>query len=343
MSIITREIIKQKINLKLEKNNSPKDILFFTGAGIAAPVPCSFPLGIELYELLLHYFTDMEKPEIHAYIEDNSYTFEETVSIIMEEFGPLDHSSIPFNLLSDIFIFRYDDEYKKINDYHKFFRAHVDNGGKHFTVNLDQFIELAEKAQINILTAKDFDKGPTNNIYDYSGFLLKIHGDPNIDGVGLQGFLHQVIKTGLSEKVKSFFDRHLNKAKTVIFIGYGGIDKFDVTPYFQSKSDHFFQNTSALWINYSTEQEVSEISDVAESQKIILSKFGSSLSVKCSPEVILNRLFSEISEIFSVKNNGYKKEYEDIFRCNTSDKAFKGVGITNANQIKKRIKEKLLK
>lgn len=291
---------------------------FFTGSGISAADLCSFPLGQELHRILLQYYTDMTNLEIDDFLSQNLVSFEKTVDVILTEYGNIDHINAPFHLVSDIFIYRNEDSnWKQTNDYHKFFKYHILQGGKHFTVNLDQFIELDNNG-IHTLTANDIEETCGNNLGS-SGFLFKIHGDPNLDYVGLQGFLHRVIESGLSEQVQTFFDNQMHEVKTVIFIGYGGVDQFDITPYFESKPDCFFKNTTALWINYSCEKEISISTELTQAQQSILSKFSNWAYVRCSPVIILNQLFNHcFPPIVNVhRNNGYKRQYEDFFRINT--------------------------
>lgn len=320
---MTKEELASKLKISLNKDNNTSDILFFTGAGISAPDPCSFPLGQELHRILLQYYTDMTSWEIEGFLNQNPIPFERTVEIILEEYGNLDHQNRGFNLLTEIFIYRNNEaNWKEDNDYHKYFRHHVQQGGKHFTVNLDQFIEL-EGQGIQTLTANDIDdeNGAFNaENFDQSGFLFKIHGDSNLDPVGLQGFLHRVIRNGFTDEVQNFFDRQIQQVNTVIFVGYGGVDQFDITPYFENKPNCFFKNTRALWINYSRENEISISENLSQSQQTILSKFSDWACVQCSPEIILNSLFNNNSPDIGTahRNNGYRREYENFFRINTT-------------------------
>ena len=343
---MTKNELKDKLKISLNKDNKTSDILFFTGAGISAPDPCSFPLGQELHRIFLLYYTDMSSWEIEGFLNQNPIPFERTVEIILNEFGELYLQNIPFNLLTEIFIYRNNENWKEENDYHKYFRHHIQKGGKHITVNLDQFIELRDQGRIKPLFAHN--EIDVEN-YENNGFLFKIHGDPN-EPVKTQGFLHSVIKNGFSEKIQNFLDRQLNRIKTVIFVGYGGVDQFDITPYFQAKPNCFFKTTTALWINYSDENFISIAEDVSASQQIILSKFSKGLSIKCSPEIILNNLFGNGIPIINTahRNKGYRREYENFFRINTIAEILDNLNKTNAYNIKdfmlrrRRIRESLM-
>lgn len=312
--------IEKKLSLNLSKNNNPKDILFFTGTGISNPDPCAFPLGDELHKILLHYYTDMTDLEINDFLINDDASFEKTVSTILNSFGQLDDQNRPFHLLSDIFIYRDTDYFKQENDYHKFFRDHIQKGGKHFTVNLDQFIELDDSGRIDFFTSSQIENNSSN--HNGNGFLYKIHGDP-LDIVGQQGFLIEVIKNGFSTNMQDFFDKQINQVKTVVFVGYGGVDKYDITPYFEKKSNCFFNNTSALWINYCKNDQIVISEKLSSAQQTILSKFNSWLAVDSSPELILNKLFNDGPEIQNAhRANGYKKEYEIFFRVNSVREIF---------------------
>jgi len=351
---MTEEKLADKLKISLTKGNEPKDILFFTGAGISAPDPCSFPLGQELHRILLQYYTDMTSWEIEGFLNQNLIPFEKTVEIILEEYGNLDYQNRGFSLFTEIFIYRNDEATWKVdNDYHKYFRSHIQKGGKHFTVNLDQFIELDGQGRIIQLTANDIDdENGAFNIenFDHSGFLFKIHGDSNLDPVGLQGFLHSVIKNGFSDQVQNFFDRQVEQVKTVIFVGYGGVDQFDITPYFESKPNCFFKNTTALWINYSRENEISTSENLSQSQQTILSKFSDWACVQCSPETILNYLFNDSCHNIGIahRNNGYRREYEGFFKINTTQEIKDNDGNINVNNLReymlrrRRIRGKLI-
>lgn len=328
---MTKENLANKLKISLTKGNEPKEILFFTGAGISAPEPCSFPLGQELHRILLQYYTDMTSWEIEGFLNQNPIPFERTVEIILEEYGNLDHNNPGFNLLTDIFIYRNDESNWKVdNDYHKYFRHHIQNDGKHFTVNLDQFIELDGQGRIERFFAhNDFD------VEINDGLLFKMHGDPN-EPVRTQGFLQSVIENGFSDQVQNFFDRQINQVKTVIFVGYGGVDQFDITPYFESKLNCFFKNTTALWINYSRENEISTSENLSQAQRTILSKFSDWACVQCSPETILNSLFDNGFPNINTahRNNGYRREYENFFRINTTQEIVDNDQNINGNNLR---------
>lgn len=316
--------IEKDLNLNLNEKIKESNVLFITGAGISVPDPCSFLLGKELHKILLLYYTEMSSSEIDEILDKNSITFEKTVEIILDEFGNLDQDNIFFNLLTEIFIYREEETWKQQNDYHEYFRQHIRQNGKHLTVNLDQFIELDYRDRIEPFTANKIDEN--FSVANEEGFLLKLHGDPNIDSVGLQGFLHRILENGFSDHVKAFLDKQISQAELVIFVGYGGVDEYDVTPYFEEKAGCYFKDTKGLWINYDpNSNSLHSFEELPITQKVILSKFKNSLLVKCSPELILNKLFDKNS--FKIRNahrkGGYKREYENIFRINSVNEVTK--------------------
>lgn len=321
-----------KLQISLDNTNEPSDILFFTGAGISAPDPCGFPLGKELHYLILLYCTDMARWEVEEFTRKNLILFEETVEIIIETYGKINFNNKIFDLINNLFVYEPLSEWKEINNYHKFFRRHIEKGGKHFTVNLDQFIELdiisldsgvKEIITITANTVNNKNGSFNKNNFTKACYLFKIHGDPNEDELGIQGFLQRPIEYGFSPEVKDFFDTQLNEVKVVIFVGYGGVDIFDITPYFESKPNGFFKKTTALWIDYSSQNEdLSEVKELRPEQCLILSKFKDAVCIKGRPDVLLNQLFdnSTIPEIEIEHNRkGYRKEYENFFKINVSD------------------------
>ena len=344
---MSKNKIEKTINLSLNKKNNPTEILFISGAGISHADPCSFPLGNELHRILLQYYTDMTNWEIDLFLTNNNNVFENTVSTILKFYGNDFSANIFFNVLSELFIFRNIENKKLENDYHKFFRNHIQNGGKHLTVNLDQFIELDGSARIEHFTSNEFLNNPMK-FNSEDGYLFKIHGDPITDKIGVQGFLLEVLKNGLPDKIMEFIDNLLNKSKHVVFIGYGGVDIFDINPYFESKPNGFFSNTSALWINYCRNSNIKTRKVLPPIQQLILSKFNSAISVSCSPEIILNKLFETTPEInLAHCNTGYHKEYVNIFRTNLLkeilDESNRKVTDTNKIQICMKRREEIRK
>lgn len=195
--------LSNTIGIPLEKNLQVNEVLFFSGAGISVPPPANFPLGNELHRMLLEYAEKRNKKDAENL--SKSLIFEETVSRLSKLYEDLNGMNIFLHIFSNVFEVRADEDPKSItahllnhkpNEYHKYFNWHIKNGGKHFTVNIDQFIEILGSLQFNIRTKEYIDELLMNsiNLSDTSGYLLKLHGDVNRDEWGTQGYLYKNIQ-----------------------------------------------------------------------------------------------------------------------------------------------------
>jgi hypothetical protein len=291
--------------LNIDPNSlSEKDVLFISGAGISAASPTQFALGDELHKVILKTFSKLNDEEIINYLT-KKIALEETCQVIIDHFEEIDNNlenggNIGWHILSELFSFN---NFSTRNDYHFYFRNHIINGGRHITANIDQLIETNFPE-----SGKYFDVITTNTIEelyysiekkDYSqGLLYKFHGDINSDHVGAQGFLKSIIENGFGEKTQSFWKNLINDTSLVIFVGYGGVDKFDVKPLFKSWKNREFAKTKAIWIDYGENLEI-EVQNTNAISELYLSPFSSSVSIKCSPDVILNQLFDRRYKIIT--------------------------------------------
>lgn len=312
------------IDLRLKNEVEPKDVLFFTGAGISVAPPSNFPLGNVLHRMILEHAEKFNKSAAIALSE--KLVFEETISRLAKLYNSQSiDSNIFLHILSDIFIFSKLENHKRIshqpNDYHKFFNWHIMNKGNHFTVNIDQFIE-PDLDRLHIYTKQSFKESnycTQNNLYQ--GYLLKIHGDINIDEWGKQGYLCENIQQ-FDDGFARLIDNEIHKVKFVIFVGYGGVDKFDITPYFNSKQNGFFKDTNALWIKYGKTEELQVPNEIYTSIDIILSKFNKHIVVETSnPELILNNLFKDAPVITNTTKEECRngKEVEEYLKTSFSN------------------------
>ena len=292
--------IQTQIDLCLNNDSKPEDILFFTGAGISVAPPSNFPLGNVLHRMILELAEKFNKYDAIALSE--KLVFEETISRLAKLYNSQNiDSNIFLDHLSNIFIVSDDDKQRRLkhqpNDYHKFFNWHINQGGKHFTVNLDQFIEAVSlPANLTIFTKDRFKDGTfsySSNLIPVEGLYLKIHGDSNKDEWGKQGYLFENVQP-FDNDFASWIDKRINTVKFVIFVGYGGVDKFDITPYFNSKQNGFFKYTNALWIQYEGTEILQIPNQITTAMDTILSKFNKHIVIETTkPELILNNLFKD--------------------------------------------------
>jgi|GEM_PF-2774631 hypothetical protein len=292
-----------KININSE-TLTEKDVLFISGAGISAANPTKFALGSELHELILQTFTNLNKSQIDNYLS-KSFALEETCQVIIDQFEIKNCNlktgeNLGWHILSELFSFN---NFNTRNDYHCYFRNHLINGGYHITANIDQLIESSSPEltkYFSVITSNQIEELEFSNgkFNETPRILYKFHGDINSDPVGAQGFLKNIIEKGFDAKVKKYWKELINKVPLVIFIGYGGVDKFDVQPFFEGLNSEEFINTKAIWIDYGKNLKI-EIQTDNEISRLYLSRFTSQLSIKCSPEVILNQLFDRKYKIIS--------------------------------------------
>ncbi len=305
------ELVKE-INLELNNQINPKDILFFSGAGISIPPPTNLPCGVDLHRMLLEYAELFSKEDARQL--SLGLCFEETVSRLSKLHNKEDNFNQFLNILTEVFICREQDGLLNLvpNDYHKYFDWHLNNFGVHFTVNLDQLIETNRKSKSYIISTKE-----KAIEYNYpiptlilEGFLLKVHGDATLDEWKTQGCLIENIQQ-FNTDFKNYLDYFVNNANFVIFVGYGGVDKFDITPYFTEKNNGHFSNTNALWIEFGGGNDLRKPKKISNDCASIISKFNKSMVIETlHPEIILNGLFKNSPIIINAQRCDYEYNKE---------------------------------
>jgi hypothetical protein len=297
---------------------TPQDVLFLTGAGISAPDPTGFTLGDELHRLVLENFTSLAPKEV-VEVFAKKIPFEQSCEIISQAFSmhPLSHGvNVFWNLVSELLIWRSSQPWKQPNELHRYFREHIQNGGKHITANLDQFIELDEIPYF-VITTKAIDADPAVDLSSGILRLYKFHGDCNNDYVGEQGFVLSAIQQGFTANARQAWEQFLDSAKLLVVCGYSGLDRYDVNQYFASLPDARFR-ARILWIDYA-EQALSPVSSSANPDiNVILSKFRMSRLLKGRPGDALNDLQLPFSRIANMTRSHLRPECRDHFRCNTA-------------------------
>lgn len=278
-----------------------KDVLFLTGTGISAPDPTAFFLGRELHRTVLENFTKLSQAEISTVLAN--VPFEKSCEAINAAFQG--HSLSTFvnvfwNMISELFIWRENEAWTQPNELHAYFREHVRQGGKHITANLDQFIEKEELFH-SVRTTKGFESGIP--YHEDEGLLYKFHGDFTRDSEGGQGFVIGAIGNGFTNAVQTVWDRLLAKAKLVVVCGYGGVDCYDVTPYFRSKAPGAFDGC-ILWTSYD-DAPLSQITTTGSADiDIIVSRFRQAAVLKGRSGDVLNALPLALPRIYSMTRTG---------------------------------------
>ncbi len=265
-------------------------------------------MGVDLHRMLFQHielFSSKDTVEL-----SKELVFEETVSRL-NELKESGKTNMFLSLFSNIFEVRKENNERsnlitqhlldhRPNDSHKFFDWHIKNGGKHITVNIDQFIESV--SGIRPFTKQSVAESQYKIISCPSeGYILKIHGDTNKDEWKTQGYTIENINK-FNDQFAAFLDEQINSVKFVVFIGYGGVDKYDITPYFDSKQNGSFKGKKALWIQYGGTDDLKEPENIKLSIDTILSKFQKHIIVETTcPEKILNSLFNRSDKIRNSK------------------------------------------
>ena len=281
-----------------------RDILFLTGAGISVPDPTAFPLGPELYQIVLDNFASLSSDDSSRAL--SAIPFERSCEIVGNVFRTHpshEFANVFWELVSELFIWRPNEPWKQSNDLHRFFGEHVRRGGTHITANLDQFIERDDLSHL-VRTTKTIEDGARIDPND--GVLYKFHGDCNIDFVGEQGFVLSAIGNGFSSEVRGAWDALLNRGTLIVVCGYGALDRFDVTPYFSSKASSAFSR-GILWVDYADAPAIKSGSAPSADIDMILSKFSRSVILKGRAGDVLNGLAPDLPRIHTMTRTGFFK------------------------------------
>lgn len=279
----------------LEKTK-PEDIVFWTGAGISMQPPTALPSGAYLTELCMDAFMprgtfDLVKGLfLLGKFKDsygNSKTLPRLELIIEDIVGVQGFQAFEYFSFMNV-------PNRYLNSYHLFFAKHVDEGGTHFTMNLDNGIEAS------IPNATDKLINNPNQLTDKSNQLqsrlLKLHGTitdkPSYENLGV---VLKNITTGINDILAQSTLNALIDSKILCFIGYGGVDSFDVTPFFDyfigATSNKRLKDLTVIWLCYK-KQNIFEL---------------------CKPEEIGNGAPSILkglkragAEIYAFKGNGIR-------------------------------------
>ena len=143
--------------------------------------------------------------------------------------------------------------------------------------------------------------------------------------------------------IHSFFDSGLSSSKIVAFVGYGGVDRYDVNPYFRNKSDGFFKNTFAIWFRFNrgSGMKIIPIDDasITPDTKTILSKFKNAIVIDGDSEEykqVMNLLVPSSPKISETRpmTIKYRPEYESIIKKSL---AAHGAALSQFNNFKNRL------
>lgn len=210
----------------------PKQVAFWTGAGISIDAPTAGPSGRTLTDRAL---TGYFLPGLGA----NLSSLYSQLRVLNAQFRPrletvLDALTEVYGLpgLADVLS---DLALASPNLNHEFFARHLHLGGQHITANFDVCIEEASR------------------LLGATGRPLHFHGSLSPGGnVAQLGARIGTIENGFPQAVREGLDRIIRdpEVKVLVFAGYSGSDFFDATPYLQSRWN-LLAGRKVVWLQYS--------------------------------------------------------------------------------------------
>lgn len=265
-----------------------KRLVFFVGAGISKPQPSNLPLGKELVNHVLDCFSDSEDEKQILLREAENLRPEALLQIIGEEVG--EQVFDVWNILKK----------GKPNVIHHFLAKALSKDWIEaiLTTNFDCLLEEAAKEKspniVQIASGIQF-----RECKKYKGHLIfKLHGsieDPNGQETKdtIQSALSEV-SFGLIDPKKQIIMHYLN-AHATFFLGYSGLDNFDIYPALgEIKNEHIFwishtENLSMFKTYKSMNVEKAKIND---NLKEIIKKTNGTLIV-CNTRKLIERTWEK--------------------------------------------------
>jgi len=217
------------------RRTDSRSVVIFSGAGISIDPPSCQPLGEMLTQWVIDSYTPAGTRERITEILDagrftNTFGAAKRLprlEMILEcawwIIGDRAYELLARNL-----------QHAEPNDLHALFAAHLAAGGAHVTVNLDGCIEDAYERATGRLPPRIVCQ-PRGNaaLPALDGALTKLHGSFH-RGDSLQevGLLLHGIGCGFVPGIDRALRDLLSRKNLLVFVGYGGLDFIDVTPFF---------------------------------------------------------------------------------------------------------------
>ncbi|MBM4329525.1 MAG: hypothetical protein FJ118_20475 [Deltaproteobacteria bacterium] len=246
----------------------PRDVVFWTGAGISVAPPTKLPDGYTLTVESMKIFMPWS-------VVDSVYnTFQKKIFkdafghakaaprlelVIQNAHSVLGHKAFECFSFMDI-------PYESLNKYHYFFASHVLLGGTHFTMNLDNGIERAMELLLSggcPIENYVVDDPDTFNDPDaqFAGKLIKLHGSMAKRSTQPKlGLILNNITAGLGRKLSNKIREVLQHSRLLCFVGYGSVDSFDVTRFFDRQLGSDLRlDLVVLWVQYGSQKTLEEM------------------------------------------------------------------------------------
>lgn len=243
---------------------TPREIVFWSGAGISHDAPTRGPLGRALTDRALDHYTEPGVGRRIAGLYDELEVpnaqyrprLETVLDAVFDAYGVEGLADV----LSDLAV-------AVPNAHHHWFATHVLAGGRHITANFDTCIERA----MGMFTSAD-----RSRVVHFHGAL---DPDSSVDALGAR---LGAIENGFPAEVVARLDDVIASDQTsvLVFVGYSGSDFFDATPYLlQRVAD--LRDKTIVWHNYANEPITWSVDPASVSSDLLarLAKAGLTIHV----------------------------------------------------------------
>ena len=255
---------------------APREVVFWSGAGISTDLPTCAPLGEELTHRALAYgFEPTCLDHIVKLYRDLRVAERrdlprlETVLDVVRRILGLDAL---VDVLSDL-------RSPPPNNLHRFFAQHLEVGGRHITANFDDCIERS---------------GAPASVGEVTHFHGSFAADPSGAGLGATlGNVQSGFPTAMVNRLRSAVTPA--DVAAVVFIGYSGYDTFDVAPFLRALApSRELDGKTVVWVRFRrsgddlvTVSDVSPVARVADSLQLLAAAGARCFEVHGDPRAIL--------------------------------------------------------
>lgn len=269
----------------LLKSFNPNKIVFWVGAGIDADAPTCLPIGNQLTEYVLELSCGIEGAnKIKEYWKDLSELiqrlFNDEISIssiprletIFEAIKDFEgHLKNRVSIIDGLKSFIY----APPNQIHFILAYLLHQGANIVTTNYDSAIKNAyeylfgnDGFQMKLENHEDRIFCYTSN-QKKAGKIYYIHGiAQKIDSIGA---MLSSVKNSFSDYFINILEKWFDNDSCFLFLGYGGVDAFDVNPFF--KNHPRINNSSAVYIRHSFEKNTKIHCDSRPNEDVLLLPF----------------------------------------------------------------------
>lgn len=294
-------------------------LIFWLGAGIDKEEPTALPLGNELtVEILKRSCGDIICNKILEQWKISSNTFfkitDETIKL--NEYPRLE------TILEAIRIFETElhSENTVINGLRSFDEAPPNSnhyilakllhqGANIVTTNYDNCIPKA----YNHLYQSNNEKlklNDTENIWIYKSNIKDVGSIYHLHGVAKSiediGATLSIVKNPIAKYFDMKMDEWLNNGYCFIFLGYGGNDSLDITPYLMSKSS---KNAVGIYVQHSKDKKNIVHNNINE--KKLLNSFYKRYVLAYNTKEFLNDFIGKEIKLSDFKTNDWKKKFSE--------------------------------